>query len=336
MHQSRIDNPKFIDTERIRKELSEGKHVIVQFSDAIYTDEQLSDLNDLCSIYNENFGVRFYGNFDGSFSFNFNTLLKIPNVKCLYIDCLLRAENVSALSQLKYLVKLSLGVEYLKEVEILQYDNLKNLIDFNIGPTTSKALNLIYLRDYQKLKSLGVCGHTKNIEAIGEIKNLEELFLNSIKKKAIPFVNNLKRLKTLDFTLGGRENIHEVEENEIENLEITWVHGFKDISNLSKFRGLKKLLIDRQKQLSSIHIEKEMPNLMDLKILDCKTFNSLKGLENLTGLQQLRIYGTQLEFNLIIGQKLSPTLKTFAFYSRSVKEDKIIKHKLEELGYNEF
>ncbi|HTA27406.1 MAG TPA: hypothetical protein VK809_06445, partial [Bacteroidia bacterium] len=269
-------------------------------------------------------------------SFDCNTLLKIPNVKCLYVDCLLRAENVYALSQLKNLVKLNLGIYYIKELEILKYDNLKTLTSLFIGETSTKAFNLNYLREYQNLKSFGINGHTKNIEAIGEIKNLEELSLNSIKKKAIPFVNKLKKLKSLTFILGGRENINEIEENNIENLEITWVHGFKDISNLSKFTGLKKLLIDRQKQLSSIHIEKEMSHLIDLKILDCKTFNSLTGLENLTGLQQLRISGTQLDFNSVINQKLSPALKTFAFYTWKVKQDEVIKQKLEELGYNEF
>jgi protein phosphatase 1 regulatory subunit 7 len=334
MHQSRIDNPKFIDKEQIRKELSEGKHVIVQLHDDIYTDKLLKDLDDLCIQYNDNFGIRFYGYYSNSF--DCNTLLKIPNVKCLYVDCLLRAENVYALSQLKNLVKLNLGIYYIKELEILKYDNLKTLTSLFIGETSTKAFNLNYLREYQNLKSFGINGHTKNIEAIGEIKNLEELSLNSIKKKAIPFVNKLKKLKSLTFILGGRENINEIEENNIENLEITWVHGFKDISNLSKFTGLKKLLIDRQKQLSSIHIEKEMSHLIDLKILDCKTFNSLTGLENLTGLQQLRISGTQLDFNSVINQKLSPALKTFAFYTWKVKQDEVIKQKLEELGYNEF
>ncbi|HTA26837.1 MAG TPA: hypothetical protein VK809_03560, partial [Bacteroidia bacterium] len=70
MHQSRIDNPKFIDKEQIRKELSEGKHVIVQLHDDIYTDKLLKDLDDLCIQYNDNFGIRFYGYYSNSFDCN--------------------------------------------------------------------------------------------------------------------------------------------------------------------------------------------------------------------------------------------------------------------------
>lgn len=332
----RIDNPKIINKEEIKKELSEGKHVIVQFSHAIYSDKDLMDLDQLFSTNSENFGVRFYGNFSGSFSFDCNTLLKIPNVKCLYVDCLLRVENVSALSELKNLRKLNFGVYYLKELEILEYNNLKSLTSLFVGETATTAFNLNYLREYQNLKSLGINGHTKNIEAIGEIKNLEKLSLNSIKKKAVPFVNKLKKLKTLKFILGGRENIQEIEENRIKDLEITWVHGFKDIGNLSNFQGLKKLIIDRQKQLNNINIDKRMPELAFLKIVDCKKLHSLTGLGNLAGIEQLGIFGTQINFDSIINQELSPTLKTFDFYTQKVKVDKAIKLKLTELGYKSY
>ena len=333
MVQYRINNPNSINKEEIKKELSEGKHVIVQFSHAIYSDKDLADLDELCSTNNENFEVRFYGNFSGSFSFDCNTLLKIPKVKYLSVNCLLRVENISALSELKNLRKLNFGVYYLKELEILAYDNLKTLTYLCVGETSSKAFNLNYLKEYQNLKSLIIVGHSKNIEAVGEIMNLEVLSLNSIKNKATPFVNNLKKLKILKFILGGRENIQEIEENRIENLEITWVRGFNDISNLSKFSGLKKLLIDRQKQLRSISIDKELPELKYLEIVDCKTLTSLTGLENLIDIEQLGIFGTQLKFDSIINQKLSPTLKTFDFYTRKVKADKAIKLKLKELGY---
>lgn len=90
-HQNRIQNPTTIDFDYIDKEIRSDKHVIVQFSEVLYNDKILSQLNELCKKYNESFGVRFYGHYSGAF--DFMVLRKIPNVKCLYTDCLL-IENI--------------------------------------------------------------------------------------------------------------------------------------------------------------------------------------------------------------------------------------------------
>lgn len=331
--QNRINNPADLDLDYIEKEIIANKHVIVQYSDNIFNDNTLSKLNDLCKKYDDSFGVRFYGYYSGSF--DFRTLLKIPNVKCLYVDCLTRVDNISILSELNNLTKLSLGVYELKETEILKAENFKNLTELILTETKVKSLNLAHLKDYRNLKFLILGGHTKNIESIGEISNLEYLSLNSIKKTPVDFVNNLKKLKTLKFILGGRENIREIEDNEIENLEIVWVRGFNDISNISKFKKIKYLQIEDNIQLQKVHFDSELPELKDLKILNCKTLNSLTGLEQLKSLHQLRVYKTEIDFNTIISQKLPETLKVFSFYTTKKKIDDAIREQLNKKGYSE-
>jgi len=332
--QNKIDNPEKIDVDYIDKKLQEGDHVIVQFADKIYSDKTLFQLNELCEKYDERFGIRFYGHY--SSSFDFDTLRKIPNVKCLYVDCLTHAENVLTLTELIKLKSLSLGVFELKDTEILKLENLQQLTRLILTETRTKAVNLEYLKNYKNLQALIISDHTKNIESIGELSNLEFLSFNSIKKTPVPFVNKLKKLKTLKFILGGRENIHEIENNDIENLEIVWVRGFNDISNISKFDKLKTLLIEDNIQLLKIHFDQELSNLKDLKILNCKKLNSLTGLENLTSLKQLRVYQTDLDFETVINQKLPSTLKIFAFYTAKKKIDGKIKEILENKGYSEF
>lgn len=329
--QRRITYP--LDETFIDNELKAGGEVIVQFSEESYDDKALSQLNKLCSRYDKNFSIRFYGYYSGAF--DFNTLLKIPNVKSLYVDCLTKAENVNAIGQLQNLEKLSLGVFELKETELLNSPNLKRLTELIITETRTKAFNLEYLKDYKDLKFLIIGGHSKNIEAVGELTSLEYLSLNSLKKTPVPFVNKLRKLKTLKFILGGRENIYEIEENEIEHLEIVWVRGFNDLSNISNFKKLKTLLIEDNIQLSSIRFDKELPCLEDLKILNCKTLNSLTGLENLPFLNQLRIYKTDLDFDKLITKRLPENLKTFAFYTSNQKVDKEIKQVLEGKGFTD-
>src|SRR5687767_8371897 len=178
--QNRINDPTNIDLDFIDKELKADKHVIVQFSDKTYTDKQLSILDGLCKKYNRDFGIRFYGHYSGAF--DFNTLLKIPNVKCLYVDCLLKGDNVEVIGQLGNLDKLCLGIFELKETEILNTDNLKKVSELIITETRTKAFNLEYLKDFKNLKLLIIGEHRKNIESVGELSDLEFLSLNSIKK----------------------------------------------------------------------------------------------------------------------------------------------------------
>jgi len=329
--QNRINDPKTIDSDYIDKELKDGKHVIVQFSDKTFNDKMLNQLNDLCDKYDSNFGVRFYGNYSGVF--DFKNLLKIANVKCLYIDCLTKAENIDSLTELQKLQKLSLGVFELKETEILNSNNLKGIEELILTETKTKALNLGYLKDFKNLKLLIIDGHTKNIDSVGELTELEYLSFNSVKHVPIHFVNRLKKLKTLNFILGGRDNINEIEENNIENLNITWVRGFNDLSCISKFNNLKTLHIEDNIQLNKIQFDKKFDLLVDLKILNCKTFESLIGLDNLIALKELVIYKTNLDFDSVINQSLPKSLETFVFCTTKSKVDNEIKKLIIEKGF---
>lgn len=58
---NRVDNPTNLDLDYIDKEIQDGKHLIVQFSENTYTDQILRLLNSLCKKYDKSFGVRFYG-----------------------------------------------------------------------------------------------------------------------------------------------------------------------------------------------------------------------------------------------------------------------------------
>jgi protein phosphatase 1 regulatory subunit 7 len=330
---NRINNPEKIDRLLIDRDLKDGKQVIVQFSDKLYSHKVLDDLNELCLEYDDNFSVRFYGHDQGPF--DCKTLLKLPNIKALWLDCLFKVDNLEFLSELKNLKHLSLGVYELKETEILQATNFQYLKRLIIGDTRTKALNLEYLENYRNLKYLIISGHTKNIDVVAKLSDLEYLGLNSISKTPLCFVNNLKKLKSLHLLLGGRENLNEIEENEIETLDIIRVRGFKSFKNVSNFKNLKTLLIEDQIQLNELHFDTEIPTLKDFKLINCKTFKHLTGLENLSGLNQLRIYKTDINFEEFIKQSFPKSLDILAFYTSKAKIDNDIKKRLKELGYED-
>jgi protein phosphatase 1 regulatory subunit 7 len=331
--QNRIGNPANLDLDYIDKEIQDGKHLIVQFSEDTYTDDKLSIINGLCKKYDMSFGVRFYGH-DSSI-FDCKILLKLPEVKCLYVDCLLNADNVLTLTHLHKLQKLSLGVYELTETEILNSENFKQLTQLILTETKTKALNLDYLKEYRNLKYLILGGHTKNISSVGNLSGLEYLSLNSIKKTSVEFVNKLKRLRTLKFILGGRENIHEIENNEIEHLEIIWVRGFNDLANIKKFKKLEYLNLEHNFQLEKIHFDEEMPSLKRLKISNCKKLTSLTGLQNLTSLDRIGIYQTNIDFQAFIKQQLPKSLKAIRFYTSKIKLNDKIKLWIRDKGYTD-
>jgi protein phosphatase 1 regulatory subunit 7 len=206
--QKRIDNPVSIDEFLIEQELTAGKQVTVQFSSTEYNAAMLAQLNSLCSKHDDNFVVRFYGHHGQSF--DCNVLASIPNVKALSIDCLAKAHNVEAITNLMHLERFAIGVLELKETKLLSAANLHNVKGLFLLDTKTKAFNLEYLKSYKNLSSLIVCGHTKNIDVLGTINSLQTLRLNSISKAPLTFINALKNLNFLSIMLGGRENILEI------------------------------------------------------------------------------------------------------------------------------
>ncbi len=329
--QHRIQDPDVIDENVISRLLDENKEVIIQFSSEVYNAHVLSKINKLTAKYDENLTIRFYGHY--SSSFDCSIVNQIPEVKSLNIDCLRRAHNLESVTKLAKLKKLGIGVFELKETDILSAKNFQNLNQLFLFDTKTKALNLEYLSNYKNLNYLIIAGHTKNIEAIGSLKRLEELSLNGISKVSLSFVNELALLRNLSIILGGRDNISEVEGNDIENLNLTWIRGLNDLENISRFRKLKTLLVQDHIRLPNIHFDTKLTNLTDIKVLNCKTLTSLTGLENLPALHQLRVARTDIDFEKFIKQPLPSKLKILAFYTAKNKVDAQLKSRLKELGY---
>ena len=331
MKLKRITNPETIDKNFIESEVELGNNVIVQFDEITYTDEMLFDLNGLASELDNNLQIRFYGH--SNKIFDCKTLLKVNNVKSLSINCFKKVKNLNRLSELKSLEKLIVGIDDFKEIEILNSDNLKSIVELSLGDT--KNLNLEYLKEYKKLNWLGISGQFKNLESIGKIENLETLYLSSIsKKEPLDFVNQLKKLKNLHISLGSRENIDEINGEQLETLKLLWIKNLQSFNNISRFKNLKYLQVENQRNIETIKFDSEMKSLSRLGIINCKGLIKLEGLEHLKVLKTLVITRSlKLEFDNIINQKLSATVEHFNFITERKPLDKEIKEKIRSLGY---
>lgn len=178
-----------------------------------------------------------------------------------------------------------------------------------------------------------VGGKVKNLDAIGYLENLNYLALHSISKLPLHCINRLRKLEHLRILLGGREHIHEIEENTIENLEITRVRGFHDLTNITAFQALKRLVIEDQIQLKEISFNQEMKALEELSIRNCKGLTRLTGMEQLPLLHTLRILKTAIDFDSFIHQKLTNSLSSVEFATFKSKADREIQQSLAKLGF---
>ncbi len=178
-------------------------------------------------------------------------------------------------------------------------------------------------------------GHTKNIDSVGNLKNLEYLGLSSIKRVALNFVNDLPRLRSLGIILGGRENINEIKGNGIEELEIIWVRGFNDLPDIGRFEKLTTLHIEDQIKLERLDFESEMPALTEVKIFNCKNLASVTGLQNLPRLKQIRLAMTKIDVSEFVKQRIPATLETLAFYTGKKGLNDRIHAEIRKLGYRE-
>ncbi len=290
-------------------------------------------MDELCAIFDENFGVRFYGHY--SLSFDGRTLLRIPHVKMLHLNSLTQAHNTEALAKLEHLHSLHLGIYELENSDILGIETLRSLRELTII-SDKKILNLQHFKAYSHLEHLHVGGKVKNLDAIGDLQDLNYLALHSISKLPLHFINRLKKLKHLRILLGGREHIQEIEENEIDHLEICRVRGFHDLTNITSFRALTSLVIEDQIQLNEIRFDREMKALEELSISNCKGLTGLTGMKQLSSMRKLRIFKTAIDFDCFIHQNLPSSLSIVEFATAKSKVDQEIQNSLLKLGFQKW
>jgi hypothetical protein len=334
MKQHRIDALEEINPSRIAEHIEAGERVIVQYSKSSYSVQQLELLNQLAKSFGRSFEIRFYGHY--SEVFDASVLRIIPDAQCVSIDCLMEASNLEALSNIRNLAELSLGVFELTDPNVLRYCNLPSLKVLSLGGTRKCNIDFRHLSTCVDLEMLHTTGHVKNISTICDLPFLRDLSLSSIKKKDdIDFVSDLPRLKSLRFILGGRASLAQVTSPQLESLEVIRVQGLEDIGNLDRFENLKSLLIEDQIRLAGIRVG---PNsrLMNMKIINCKTLETISGIDGLKMLSSLRVYKTAIDYDKFVGSSIPSSLKDFAFFTGKSKRDSEIRSDLKKRGFLEF
>lgn len=275
--QDRIEIKSKLSEDEV-KELLSNKHLqVIQFSEPIEPGT-FELINNLFLTERDDVKIRAYGFYGQTCDLCF--LASLPNVTRFTIDCIREVNHLNALTQLKKLKALHIGIYNLDSFEILTHipDTLESIM---LEQTKSKKPDLAVLDRFSGLKKLYIEGHSKNIDVIGCLHQLEDVTLRSITTKDVEFLNPLKKLWSLDIKLGGINNFSTIEGmNNIKYLELWQVRGLKDLSFISSLTGLQYLFLQ-----SLINVE-TLPALDDLSRLRKVHLETMKGLKDISSLGQ--------------------------------------------------
>jgi hypothetical protein len=239
--------------------------------------------------------LRVYGHYSSECDLTFAALL--TNVRRFAADCLMHASGVEAIAEIPGLESLSLGIFELTNFSVLERlsPGLKSL---SLGATRSKKPSLAPLNKFRSLQVLLIEGHSKDIEILSELPELEDVTLRSVTTPDLSYLASLTKLWSLDLKLGGIRDFTGIEgKKSIKYLELWQVRDLQDISVVGTLTGLQNLFLQSLPHVSAF------PELRDLVALRRVVVVNLKGLGDFTA---LRTAPALEEFALLEGNKQTP------------------------------
>ena len=190
--------------------------------------------------------------------------------------------------------------------------NNLNLKKLGIGETKSAAVDLSFIKEFDKLESLYIDGMKKGLENVSKLINLRELTFRGIKMSNIQFISNLKKLSTLKLLFGS----------------------YKNLDSISELQNLKSIEFSRVRQIPNYNFLKSLKNLEILQFEGMSKLEELPDLSGLNNLKRLQVYNN-LRLKDIGSIKRIPNLKvfliSFAENSKSAEKKSLIEQTVDIL-----
>jgi hypothetical protein len=144
------------------------------------------------------------------------------------------------------------------------------------GANEEQGHSLLFLQRFPRLRTLHLEGHTKDIDVIGTLSQLEHLTLRSITLADLSILRPLNRLRSLEIKLGGTKNLGLLPEiGQLRYLELWMIRGLTDLGPIASVRTLQFLFLQALKKFATI------PSLARLPLLRRIHLQTMKGLAEL-------------------------------------------------------
>lgn len=222
---------------------------------------------------------------------------QMVNVRRFAADCLMRAKNVGAIAEIPELESLSLGIFELQDFAVLETVPT-TLTTLSLGATRSKKPHLEALGRFTSLRTLFIEGQSNGIEAIGQLRALEEVTLRSITTSDLRYLSPLERLWSLDIKLGGIRSFDGIEGKEtIKYLELWQIRELESANVVATLPGLQNVF------LQSLPRVTQLPGLEGSRALRRAVFQNMKGFADFAALEAAPALE---EFALVQGNRQQP------------------------------
>lgn len=329
----RIHSPKSIDEEMIAAQISSGaQDVVVQFAEETeYSPTLLDSINAACRRFGSTLTVRFYGHYSNGGGFNCAWLRHLSDVRSLSLDCLTRIEGANRIAELEHLDAFTFGVFESDIPDLLRYPSLSRVHKLVLSTTRKNNIDLAPLGTYERLKTLFLNAHARNIATLGDLKSVQKLSLSQIARSiSLRFVGRMDCLRSLTVLLGGRASTEELAHPRVSHLEVLRVRGLDEV-DLSAFPQLQVLRIEDQLQLRSLELNAGTL-LCWLSIWNCKNLSNLLGLNQAAALKSLSLGRTSLDPDSVLDNAPS-SLKCLFISTSGRRRNEELKNRIRSKGY---
>ncbi|NBF12677.1 hypothetical protein [Pseudomonas sp. Fl4BN1] len=308
--------------------------VIVQFErGAQYDANLLNQLDALCAHYGERLNVRFYSHYPGS-AFDGRTLLALPNVQSLTLDCLDTLEHYEAIGSLHKLKDFALQVISADLPGLLALPSLQALRALRLSLDKGPAIDLTPIGQMPDLRQLAISVQSHNLDVLGQCPNIASLFLHRMPAKTtLGVVAQMAGLRSLSVSFGSRDGMPELRNPYVKELDILRVRGLNQL-DLGGFPQLETLRIEDQAQLSRLDLG-GAPQLRKMSLINLKTLGQLSGLKT-SNIADLRIIkAPQMDLLTLIDSQLAPNVQHLKLLSGKRAVDKQLEARQQQLGIPE-
>ncbi len=283
-----------VSVAELRKLAEESRVEVLQCSEPA-SNATWTLVNDYFSAARPDVEVRVYGHYSTECDLTFAR--KLTNVRRFAADCLTSATNVEAVAEIPGLEELSLGIFELTDFSVLEHLSPR-LTSLSLGATRSKKPTLESLNRFPSLRTVYLEGHSKGIEVLSELSELEDVTLRSITTPDLHYLARLPKLWSLDIKLGGIRGFAGIEgKATIKYLELWQVRGLSDIGVVGTLPGLQNLFLQSLRNVAGF------PGLKDSNALRRVVVQNLKGLGDFAALEAAPALE---EFILLEGMKQTP------------------------------
>ena len=228
-----------------------------------------------------------------------------------------------------FLRSFQVDVYKLQNFSGVQY--LTNDLEYlGLGQTQSKKHSLRFLECFTSLRQLYIEGHTKDIEVVAQLLNLEDLTLRSITLPNLSILKPLVRLLSLNLKLGGTKDLNLLSDmGKLRYLEVWMVKGLSNIEAIADIPTLQYLFLQALKGVTALPTLRGLPLLRRVHLETMKGLNDLRAVADAPMLEELLILDMRhLKPDALRPFMGHPTLKRATVGLGSIKKNEAVKELL--------